>query len=249
RNAAVGDQKGANPMLTQISSAAGSIRRPARILGMAFTLFLDVVLFDAALAQELRVMKTDTASVVIEDKNDKNIRDKKIRDEKATSTKVEDKDYADMLKLVDALEERVRQLEAKLAKVEATQTADVAGSVKTVTKADEVTEIKKEIAAIQEEARKNEGAFKFFRDVEFSGVVDGYYSFNNNKVDMFTQGRAFDVRHNAFSLQLAKLTLQKANSKDSPLGFRVDLGLGETVDRVISVSDSSRNDATKHVLQ
>jgi len=234
-------------MLTQISSAAGSIRRPARIFGMAFTLFLDVVLFDAALAQELRAMKTDTASAVIEDKNDKNIRDKKIRDEKAASTKVEDKDYAAMLKLVDALEERVRQLEAKLAKVEATQTADVAGSVKTVTKADE--EIKKEIAAIQEEAKKNEGAFKFFRDVEFSGVVDGYYSFNNNKVDMFTQGRAFDVRHNAFSLQLAKLTLQKANSKDSPLGFRVDLGLGETVDRIISVSDSSRNDATKHVLQ
>ena len=90
---------------------------------------------------------------------------------------------------------------------------------------------------------------KFFRDVEVSGIVDGYYSYNNNKVDMFTQGRAFDVRHNAFSLQLAKLTLQKANSKDSPLGFRVDLGLGETVDRVISVSDSSRNDATKHVLQ
>jgi hypothetical protein len=66
---------------------------------------------------------------------------------------------------------------------------------------------------------------------------------------MFTQGRAFDVRHNAFSLQLAKLTLQKANSKDSPLGFRVDLGAGETVDRIISVSDSSRNDATKHVMQ
>lgn len=90
---------------------------------------------------------------------------------------------------------------------------------------------------------------KFFRDVEVSGIVDGYYSYNNNKVDMFTQGRAFDVRHNAFSLQLAKFTLNKANSKDDPLGFRVDLGLGETVDRIISVSDSSRNDATKHVLQ
>jgi hypothetical protein len=236
-------------MLTQLSSTAGAIRRPARIFGIAFTLFLDMVLFDVALTQELRAMKSGAANAVVEDKNDKNIRNKKIGDENAASTKVEGRNYEDMLKLVGALEERVRQLEAKLARVEATQTADVAGSVKTVTKADEVTEVKKEIAAIQEEGRKNEGALKFFRDVEVSGVVDGYYSFNNNKVDMFTQGRAFDVRHNAFSLQLAKLTLQRANSKDSPLGFRVDLGLGETVDRIISVSDSGRNDATKHVLQ
>src|SRR5262249_31219045 len=152
-----------------------------------------------------------------------------------------------------ALEERVRQLEARLAKMEATQTTDVAAGAAVTTAeaavttaeaartaakaapgADGVAEVKKEVAAIQEEAKKNDGALKFFRDVEVSGIVDGYYSFNNNKVDMFTQGRAFDVRHNAFSLQLAKLTLQKANSKDSPLGFRVDLGAGETVDRIIS---------------
>jgi hypothetical protein len=238
-----------NPMLIQKSSASGSIRRPARIFGIALTLFLDLVLFDTAMAQEFRAMKPGAANAVIEDKSDKNIRDKKNGDEKTASTKGEGKDYGDMLKLVDALEERIRQLEAKLAKVEATQSADVAGVVKTVTKTDEVAEIKKEVAAIQEEAKKNDGALKFLRDVEVSGIVDGYYSFNNNKVDMFTQGRAFDVRHNAFSLQLAKLTLQKANSKDSPLGFRVDLGLGETVDRIISVSDSSRNDGTKHVMQ
>jgi hypothetical protein len=216
---------------------------------MVFTLFLDLVLFDAALAQEFRAMKPAAAKAAIEDKDNKNIGDKKAGDEKSASTKIEGKDYADILKLVDALEDRIRQLEEKLAKVEATRTADAAAAVKTVEKTDEVAEIKKEIAAVQEEAKKNDGALKFFRDVEVSGVVDGYYSFNNNKVDMFTQGRAFDVRHNAFSLQLAKLTLQKANSKDSPLGFRVDLGLGETVDRIISVSDSSRNDATKHVLQ
>lgn len=152
-----------------------------------------------------------------------------------------------MLKLVEALEERVRQLEAKLAKAEAAKTTDTAtaGAVKV----EEMAEVRKEVAAIQEEAKKNDGVLKFFRDVEVSGIVDGYYSYNNNKVDMFTQGRAFDVRHNAFSMQLAKLTLQKANSKDSPLGFRVDLGVGETVDRIISVSDSSRNDGTKYVMQ
>jgi hypothetical protein len=98
-------------------------------------------------------------------------------------------------------------------------------------------------------AKKDDGALSFFKDVEVSGIVDGYYGYNSNKVDMFTQGRAFDVRHNAFSLQLAKLTMERKNSKENPLGFRIDLGVGETVDRVISVSDASRNDATKHVLQ
>ena len=186
------------------------------------------------------------------------VEDKNRGDEKAASAKAEGKDYGEMLKLVEALEERVRQLEAKLAKMDAAAGETAAGdAVKTAVKAppgaEDVAEVKKETVAVQnagsEEAKKNEGALKFFRDVEVSGIVDGYYSYNNNKVDMFTQGRAFDVRHNAFSMQLAKLTLQKPNSKDSPLGFRVDLGLGETVDRIISVSDSSRNDATKHVLQ
>jgi hypothetical protein len=243
-------------MLTQKSSAARLTRRPARIFATAFTLFLAISLLNAAMAQELLAMKPGATKAAPEDKNDKKINDKKIGDEKTASAKtdgkVEGKDYGEMSKLIEALEERVRQLEAKLAKMESAQATDVAAAKTTapaVEKADDVAEIKKEVATIQEEAKKNDGLLKFFRDVEVNGVVDGYYSYNNNKVDMFTQGRAFDVRHNAFSLQLAKLTLQKANSKDSPLGFRVDLGLGETVDRIISVSDSSRNDATKHVLQ
>src|SRR6202008_390615 len=98
-----------NPMLTRKSSASGSIRRPARIFGMAFTLFLDIILFDAALAQDLRAMKPGPVTAVIEDKSDKNTGDKKTGDEKTASTKGEGKDYSDMLKLVDALEERIRQ--------------------------------------------------------------------------------------------------------------------------------------------
>jgi hypothetical protein len=147
---------------------------------------------------------------------------------------------AEMAKAIEALEARIRLLEERLTKP---------GNAAPEAKPEEVTELKKEVAALRTEVKQNDGAQKFFRDVEVSGIVDGYYSYNTNKVDMFTQGRAFDVRHNAFSLQLAKLTLQKANSKDNPLGFRLDLGLGETVDRVVSVSDASRNEASKHVLQ
>lgn len=175
---------------------------------------------------------------------------------KAVSTNKADNKIAaktaaeELAKTIEALEERIRQLEMRLAKLdEPAKTTNSTAKMTETAKVTEVAEIKKEIAAIQDDAKKNDGLLKFFRDVEVSGIVDGYYSYNNNKVDMFTQGRAFDVRHNAFSLQLAKLTLSKANSKDDPLGFRVDLGLGETVDRIISVSDSSRNDATKHIMQ
>jgi len=158
---------------------------------------------------------------------------------------------AEMAKTVEALEERVRQLEEKLARLnQGTPTTEVPAALPAVA-ATKIDDTAKSVSAIvvQDDAKKNEGVLKFFRNTEVSGIVDGYYSYNNNKVDMHTQGRVFDVRHNAFSLQLAKLTLQKANSKEDPLGFRIDLGLGETVDRTISVSDSSRNDGTKHILQ
>lgn len=161
-------------------------------------------------------------------------------------------DPTEMIKLISALEDRIRLLEEKLAAANkpaaATATTTTAGTATVATPVVQ-DDIKKEVATLKEEVKKQEGVLGFLRDVEVSGIVDGYYSYNNNKVNMFTQGRAFDVRHNAFSLQLAKVTLEKKNSLDSPLGFRVDVGLGETVDRVISVSDSFRNDATKHVLQ
>ena len=159
---------------------------------------------------------------------------------------------AETAKNIEALEERIRLLEEKLAKLgEASVTASKASAVTTNTASATIpaATLPKPEVSVQEPKKDDNPVLGFFKDVELSGIVDGYYSYNNNKVDMFTQGRAFDVRHNAFSLQLAKMTLERKNSKENPLGFRVDLGLGETVDRVISVSDSSRNDATKHVLQ
>src|SRR5262245_32009269 len=119
-------------MLTQKSSAAGLTRLPARIFGMALTLSLVINLFNAAMGQEFRAMKPGATKAVVEDKNDKNIGDKKIGKEKSASTKadskVEGKDYGEMSKLIEALEERVRQLEAKLAKMESAQTTDVAAT-------------------------------------------------------------------------------------------------------------------------
>ena len=162
----------------------------------------------------------------------------------------------EMVRLITELESRIQQLEQRLATLSAsanepTHIIRVEQATATApSQAPSQTEkIEKEVADLKEEAKQNGQFLKFLKDVQVTGVVDGYYSYNTNQVDMFTQGRAFDVRHNSFSLQMARLGLTKANSLESPLGFQFDIGLGETVDRIISVSDAQRNEATKHILQ
>jgi hypothetical protein len=70
----------------------------------------------------------------------------------------------------------------------------------------------------------------FFRNVEFSGFVDGYYGYNFLKPQTRRAGveRTFDVRFNSFSLNLAELALEKKPTTDSRGGFRFDLDYGQT---------------------
>ncbi|MCS7027104.1 MAG: porin [Bryobacteraceae bacterium] len=64
--------------------------------------------------------------------------------------------------------------------------------------------------------------------IDFSGLIDGYYSFNANHPASRTNNlRNFDVRANQFSLNMAKLEMQHA---PDPVGFRLDLGLGRAFD-------------------
>lgn len=161
---------------------------------------------------------------------------------------------AEMVRLITELESRIQQLEQRLATLSAgaaepTHIIRVEQGPAPAQAASPTEKIEKEVADLKEEAKQNGQFLKFLKDVQVTGVVDGYYSYNTNQVDMFTQGRAFDVRHNSLSLQMARLGLTKANSLESPLGFQLDIGLGETVDRIISVSDAQRNEATKHILQ
>jgi Putative beta-barrel porin-2, OmpL-like. bbp2 len=77
---------------------------------------------------------------------------------------------------------------------------------------------------------------KFFASTELTGFVDAYYTYNFNKpakecvtvggVAIFNCLHNFDVAHNAFSLNLAELALEKKPSTDSRAGFRVDLDYG-----------------------
>lgn len=64
--------------------------------------------------------------------------------------------------------------------------------------------------------------------VEFSGLVDVYYSLGFNHPASRTNNlRNFDIRANQFSLNMAKLELQHA---PDPIGFRLDFGFGRAWD-------------------
>jgi hypothetical protein len=70
--------------------------------------------------------------------------------------------------------------------------------------------------------------------IDFSGLVDGYYNFNANHPAISDNGnqlRNFDYNANAFSLNMAKLTL---SHDPDPIGFRVDLGFGKAFNQILA---------------
>jgi Putative beta-barrel porin-2, OmpL-like. bbp2 len=66
--------------------------------------------------------------------------------------------------------------------------------------------------------------------IDFSGSVDGYYSFDNNHPQSgFNQLYNFDDKTNQADLNLLKLTI---SHDPDPVGFRIDLGYGRTMELV-----------------
>jgi hypothetical protein len=70
----------------------------------------------------------------------------------------------------------------------------------------------------------------FFSKVEFSGLVDAYYTYNFNEpaTGAFTPLRNFDVKHNQFSVSLLEFAMAKPAVADDRVGFRFDLQYGQT---------------------
>ncbi|HBY61003.1 MAG TPA: porin [Solibacterales bacterium] len=67
-----------------------------------------------------------------------------------------------------------------------------------------------------------------FGKVDFSGLLDGYYSLNfNHPKSGINQLRNFDIDANSFALNMGKFTMEQAAD---PLGFRVDVGFGKAFD-------------------
>jgi hypothetical protein len=128
------------------------------------------------------------------------------------------------------LRRRVRELEERLEKLETRQTADNAGTAASAsTTATTTTDTLPAPPASQDS-----GLLGFFKEVEVSGFVDGYYSYNFNKPAGRTNAlRNFDVRNNEFALNLAEIVIEKKpDPLNSRLGFRIDLDYGRATDMV-----------------
>jgi hypothetical protein len=68
--------------------------------------------------------------------------------------------------------------------------------------------------------------------IDFSGLLDGYYSYNaNHPASEANQLRNFDLEANQFSLNMAKLSLSHT---PDPIGFQVDFGFGRAFDLIHS---------------
>jgi hypothetical protein len=98
----------------------------------------------------------------------------------------------------------------------------------------------------------------FFKNTELSGFVDTYYSYNFNtpaKACATVGGVAivnclhnFDVSHNAFSLNLAEIALEKKPAADSRGGFRIDLDYGSAA-AIVAGFDPSPTSINQNIQQ
>jgi Putative beta-barrel porin-2, OmpL-like. bbp2 len=82
--------------------------------------------------------------------------------------------------------------------------------------------------------------------IDFSGSVDGYYSFDNNHQQSgFNQLYNFDDKTNQADLNLLKVTI---SHDPDPVGFRIDLGYGRTMG-IIHPAGSTDPDFFRYVEQ
>ena len=82
--------------------------------------------------------------------------------------------------------------------------------------------------------------------INFSGLIDGYYSFNaNHPASRNNNLRNFEVKANQFSLNMAKVSL----SHDAdPVGFQLDLGFGRAWE-IFHATDPAGTDVVRYIPQ
>ena len=82
--------------------------------------------------------------------------------------------------------------------------------------------------------------------IDFSGLVDGYYSLNfNHPPRKNNTWRNFDAKANQFSLNMAKLTMEHTAD---PVGFKFELAAGRAME-IFHATEPAGLEVYKHVLQ
>jgi len=84
---------------------------------------------------------------------------------------------------------------------------------------------------------------KWFEGVSFNGFVSSAFTYNFNKpVDGHNSFRAFDTRHNSFSIDVFELAVQRDASEVGDAGFRVDVTAGSTIPQATHSSGMNTGD-------
>ena len=82
--------------------------------------------------------------------------------------------------------------------------------------------------------------------IDFSGLVDGYYSLNfNHPASKNNNLRNFDAKANQFSLNMAKLTMEHTAD---PVGFKFELAGGRAMD-IFHATEPAGLEVYKHIFQ
>lgn len=149
----------------------------------------------------------------------------------------------EMTSTIKRLEERVKELETKLDKSGSFVANVTPKSVKAVGQ-----DAAKANDQKSEEDKQNASVLSFFRTTEISGFVDAYYGYNFNHPGVDTQLRNFDTKSSQFSLNLAKVVLEKKPVAESRLGFRTDLAIGPATE-IVHASEPGGTDVFKHLQQ
>jgi hypothetical protein len=80
----------------------------------------------------------------------------------------------------------------------------------------------------------------------FTGFFDGYYGYNFNRpASRKNLYHNFDFNHNQFSLNYVELAIER---KPAPLGFRADIGFGDTA-RAVHANEPAGTDVYQYLQQ
>src|SRR5262245_12466724 len=83
--------------------------------------------------------------------------------------------------------------------------------------------------------------------IDFSGLVDGYYSLNfNHPASHSNATRNFDVRADRPSLNMAKFTMEHA---PAPIGFKLEIAGGKAMQIIHATEPSAARDTWEHIFQ
>ncbi|MCK9614203.1 MAG: outer membrane beta-barrel protein [Candidatus Omnitrophica bacterium] len=134
--------------------------------------------------------------------------------------------FADELtkdELIQKLTQRVEQLEKKVEELNKKQGVyeNISGS------SEEVIQKKVEDALAKKEEQSG-GLAKALKSITLSGFVDAAYTYNFNRLNSGTNtARVFDTEPNSFTLQAAKIALEKLPTPEDRVGFRTDVLFGQ----------------------